>query len=522
MLSMFSANSSSVFGLRAGVLLSGGLAMGLVVGACSASLDFTECREDSDCSTFFTDDNRPMRCTNSQCVARSQCTANAQCVGLGDDFICTLNGVCAATTSNECSAPVYPSEATSDDVIFIGSIVDKTGPDMAFGEQAEAAFIQAVNDFHVGAGALPSGKQVALIPCDSGGSVEKAEAAAKHLGSLLVPAILGPLQDDQLIRAAEKGSLGAGVLAYTNSPTATAPIPFADPNRLVWQTDLSVKYLGRAFGHHLAYELDRDGFGTPTPQVTLLFLQGPYGYGMFGALATEQIDGQVPRIPEVVDQVVVSYRDVAKGLEGVETFGEADVLILIGEAEVAALLNHYAAIDRPLPNRIYIGSRSAAAVAALANPELIPRVRLIAPEYSETNLAAVRSRIGMANALPQIGLAYDAAMVTLLAMSAHTSSGPLTGVNISSAMDKLNNPDGTAVSFGDAPRTFIKAAVEALAANQSIDITGASGALNYQSDRTVCGAMVTMGLDETATNWVVVDRFAPECPSDAGTWSPAQ
>jgi hypothetical protein len=280
---------SPLLSLRSVLLLSVAGGLGLLAGACSAVLDFTECNDDSECSTYFTADNKPMHCVESQCVARSKCGSNSQCAGLGDEYICSLTGACAATTNDQCAAPIYADDKPSDDVIFIGSIVDKSGPDKDLGVAAEAAFVQALNDFHAGGGALRDGKQVAIIPCDSGGSVTTAESAAKHLGNNLnVPAILGPLADDEFTRIAEKVSVINGVLAYTNSPTAAIPLDFSDSSDLIWQSNVSVNIQGRAFGTHLKHEIDANTFGGPSPKVTLLFILDDYGYAMYYALATDK------------------------------------------------------------------------------------------------------------------------------------------------------------------------------------------------------------------------------------------
>ena len=124
--------------------------------------------------------------------------------------------------------------------------------------------------------------------------------------------------------------------------------------------------------------------------------------------------------------------------------------------------------------------------------------------------------------MPQC-LAYDAAMVTLLAMSSHTGSEPLTGVSIRAAMGKLSDPSGTAVSFGDAPNIFVKAAITALRAGKSVNLVGASGALDYGKDGSICGDMVAFGLDPTGKTFVPVDRFTADCSQSpvTGTWTPA-
>ncbi len=499
--------------------LAGGV--GLVAGACSAVLDFTECKSDADCGEFFTEDQKPMRCTESQCVPRAKCTSNSQCTGLGEGFICSLTGACAATTNDQCGAPIYPGGQPSDEVVFIGSIVDKTGPDAALGVASEAAFIQALEDFHVGGGILRSGKQVALIPCDSGGSVTEAEAAAKHLGfTLNVPAILGPLADDELARVAQKVSIVSGALAYTNSPLATSELSFDDLS-LVWLTNIHSVVQGRSFGEHLSYEIEAKTFGTGEPKATLLFAQDDYGYSMYHALATDKPEGQLNRIPEISSQVISSYRDVAAAKKSLDSFGDTDILILFGGTEVAELLAYYKASGKPWPARVYVAQRSFAAVQALGDKTLVPVLRAIGPNIESKNLPAVRTRIGDPKAPAEVGLAYDAAMVTLLGMTVHSGTEPITGVAIRSAMDKLNDPMGTAVSFGASPATFIKAAAAAITAGKTINVDGASGPLDYSDQGIICGDMIAYALSADAKSFTPAERFAADCPAITGTWTPA-
>jgi len=494
--------------------------VGMVAGACSAVLDFTECSADTECSAFFTEDQKPMRCVASQCVPRTKCTENSQCTGLGEGYICSLTGACAATTNDQCGAPVYPGGEPSDEVVFIGSIVDKSGPDAALGKTAEAAFIQALEDFDSGGGVLQSGKKVALIPCDSGGSVTNAEAAAKHLGfALNVPAILGPLDDDELGRVGEKVSIVSGALAYTNSPTATAELGFDDLS-LVWLTNINSVFQGRSFGYHLAYEIANNTF--VDPKATMLFAQDDYGYSMYHALATEKPEGEINRIPEIGSQVISSYRDVAAGQAALDSFGETDILIIFGGSEVAELLTHYNASGKEWPTRVYVAQRSFAAILALGDTTLIKNLRAIGPDLETENLAAVRTRLGDDKAPVEAGLAYDAAMTTLLAMSVHSGSQPITGVAIRSAMDRLNDPMGVPVSYGESPATFVKGAISAIGDGKTINVDGASGPLDYRDDGTICGNMVAYTLSEDAKQLVPIDRFATDCPDAVtGEWTPA-
>ncbi len=176
-----------------------------------------------------------------------------------------------------------------------------------------------------------------------------------------------------------------------------------------------------------------------------------------------------------------------------------------------------------LHHRSIVTSLAVAAVLALGDATLVDSLRAIGPDLETDNLEALRKRLGDADASAEIGLAYDAAMVTLLAMSSHTGNEPVTGVSIRAAMGKLSDPKGTPVSFGDAPGTFVKAAVTALRAGKTINLDGASGGLDYRNDGSICGNMVAFGLDAAGKALVPVERFTTDCSKSpiTGTWAPA-
>jgi hypothetical protein len=502
------------------MLAAGVFAVGVLAGACTATLDFTECREDSDCSKFFEDD-KPMRCDNFQCVARDGCENNSQCAGLGEGYVCTVVGTCVQAASDQCAAPVYPDDEVSDDVVLIGSLVAKEGPDAALGEAAEKAIVQAVKDFNA-ATKLQSGKGVALVVCDTKGTKEGAKLAASHLGeSLAVPAILGPLADLELSEVAQRVTLINGVRAFTHSPLAAAELEFPD-SKLVWQTQIGVLYQARAIGAHLAAETADGVFGDPAakPVTRMLFNQTDgYGYPMYYAIATEETDGEVNRIPEGGPQKITSYKSVADGTTKLADYvdGSTQVLILVGGAEVAELLAAYAATGSAWPTRVYIGTRSRAAVEKLGDlNDLSGALRLIGPDLGSEAALAVQARVG--DTTPEVALAYDATMATLLAMAGIAEGSAVTGPNIVTNMARLNGAEGLAISFADDPKTFIKDAVDALAMDGDLQITGASGPLDYTvSDGTMCGDLAAFTYD--GASFTLSQRFTTSCPDATGTWS---
>ena len=496
-------------------LAAGLFAVGTLFGACTATLDFTECREDSDCSKFFADD-KPMRCEDFQCVAGDGCANNSECAGLGEGYVCTVIRTCVQAASDHCAAPVYPDGMASDDVVLVGSLVAKDGPDAAVGEAVETAILQAVKDFNA-ATKLQSGKGVALVACDTKGNKDDAKLAAAHLGeALAVPAILGPLADLELGEVAQRVTLINGVRAFTHSPLAAAELKFPDSD-LVWQTQVATRYQGAAIGAHLAAETANSTF-PGNPSTVMLFNQvDSYGYAMYYAVATEETDGEINRIPQAGTQKISSYKLAEDGSTKLIDYvdGNTEALIIVGGAEVADMLAAYKASGETWPKRVYIGPRSAAAVAALGDATLSDSLRLIAPDLGGEAALAVQARVG--ETLPEVALAYDATMATLLAMSGIAEGSAVTGPSIVKNMERLSNPDGLAISFGDDPKDFVRAAVDELARGADLQISGASGPLDYQDDGTICGELTAFTFDGAA--FVAAERFTPDCDKPTGTWS---
>lgn len=493
-------------------------ALGAGAGACTATLDFTECRVDADCSKFFEDD-KPMRCEDFQCVVRDRCDGNSQCAGLGEGYVCTVVGTCIQVESDLCSAPVYPEaeEMAGDEVLLIGSIVAKDGPDAALGEAVEAAIRLAIADFNA-ITKLQNGKAIALVPCDSQGDKSKARAAATHLGdALAVPAILGPLSDGELYDVAYNVSIVNGIRAFTHSPTAAAELDFPDMN-LVWQTQVATQYQGRAIGEHIAFETAEGTFDAEPTTVMLFAQSGSYGYALYHAIATEETPGEINRIPEAGAQKISSYSTAADGMAKLDEYVDAntEVLVLAGGSEVGEMLSHLVETDT-VPTRVYIGPPSRASVQMRGDVGLAGSLRLIGPDLMGPTAQGIRDRLGDSAATPEVALAYDATMTTLLAMTAIPSDSAITGPNIAKNMARLNEADGLAISFGDPPEAFIKDAVDQLAGGKDLQVTGASGQLEYLDDGTMCGDLAAFTFDGAA--FTVGQRFATSCPEATGTWS---
>ena len=125
-----------------GLLWAAALGVATIAGACTSVLDFTECYADEDCRSFFTD-NKPMRCdTDGRCAVKDEgCDQNSECEALGDSYICGLSHRCYdySEGGDLCDEPVFPNADERDNVVFVGSLINRAGDGAAIERRLEAA-----------------------------------------------------------------------------------------------------------------------------------------------------------------------------------------------------------------------------------------------------------------------------------------------------------------------------------------------------------------------------------------------
>lgn len=502
------------------LVVSGALAA--CAGACSATLDFTECHDDSDCASFF-EDNKPMFCSASVCKVREGgCDANSQCAGLGEAYICTNSTTtreCASTQTEQCDAPIYPNGEVTDDVVFMGVMVPRDGVDATIGQAIEKAALAAIKDFN-SAGTLQNGGKVAAVVCNTKSDPKAASDAAKHLGdTLTIPVFVGPVDDLEFTRVVKEVTFAPRVNAFTMGPLVTAALDELDANGLVFSAMAGAKYQGRALGARLA--VDTGGQAVDT---LLLLEQNEYGISLYDAAATESTGENKPkRIPELEgNQVISSYTGVDPAMNflkdqlgGGATPG---VVVLFGRSEVAEILKRYKAAGYKWPEKVYVSHRSMNAIAALGDAALAPIVVALAPEI-DGKLAALRTRVNDPALPAEAALAYDATMTSLLAMSAVKAGDPVVGLKIAAAVKKLTDKTGQKIDFTGAPGAFLAAAKAEFAAGKGVDVSGFSGALDFDASGSICGPIGAYKLDATGKKFEKFAVFTPDCPAATGTWA---
>ena len=104
------------------------------------------------------------------------------------------------------------------------------------------------------------------------------------------------------------------------------------------------------------------------------------------------------------------------------------------------------------------------------------------PENFESFNIRYKLRFNDTEAITFSSLAYDAALVTIFAMSAVPQGDPVTGSGIAANVSKLVDGGGPKVSFGDVDGTellFIQKAHNALISGGTVDLKGVSGELDF-------------------------------------------
>lgn len=463
-----------------------------LLGSCSLALEFDECRTNDDCSNA-NGDALVCNLDTSVCEARPEpadvvCEDFSTCTELyGEDSTCGAQGRCALLTSDECTSVVRPSGVAPDEIVWIGSILATSEPFTSTVVPIENAIGLAVDDFN-SVTSLPDGRKVGWIACDSAGDPAVAADAAAHLiDEVGVPAIIGPALSEEVLALAPQ-VVDSGTFMISPSATA-ASIAGLDDSGLIWRTISSDAVQANAVADRLA-TLD------PPPQSILILAKNDaYGVGLFEPML-QRLAAQLPGVPTgsllYPDPVGLEPDEIERAYTTVIAEGfaqEADTIVFLGTSEILALLRIYLLAWNntgvPLPR--FLVSHGAVPslltapdlVADTFAPTLMDSLEGVSPAIQDPNnfeAFNIRYRVVFADANPLSAspLGYDAALVTLLGMVA---GGADRGVDIASAMPRLADDEGTAVSLGGVQA--VRDARELLVSGANLDIGGVSGPLDF-------------------------------------------
>lgn len=446
------------------------------------------------------------------------CTLNSEC---NDDQRCSSAGACVNLLSPECDILQWPDDG-HDDVVFLGSIMSTSGIFEDLVQPLENAFQLAVEDFNDNA-SLQSGAKIAWVGCDASAGVDAALAAAEHLrDSVEAPAIVGPIFSEQVREIAEQVTVPAEM--FVISPTASAPsLSNFDDDNLVWRVTPNDVYQGNALVDRFLNDL------SPAPQrLLVLNKDDAYGNELRDLIQTELVTN-IPNVyfaaypgPETFatqEDLLSSYGEVlgiALSQPGIaQMAGQYDSpddhythVLILGTSEAEAFIvsylgiwaTTYAPLGVPFPLITgshgvvpnlpaivaNVGITSPPALAPL-RPLLYSSVRGTSPNiFDPENFTAFniryRIRFNDQDALTSSSLGYDAAMATMFAMVTVPEDQPVTGPAIAAGMASLDDVMGDPISFGDPVAVFIQDARNALAAGNTVDLQGVSGALDWDPD----------------------------------------
>ena len=429
------------------------------------------------------------------------CMLNTECeAALGDGWLC-VDSECVSALTDECQKLVFPSQGSHDKVVLLGSIVPTSPPYDAITVPLQNGVQLAIEDYNRTTD-LPGGYRIAWIACDDAGSAVKAIAAAKHLAEVLkAPAIIGPIFSEQVIAVAQAVTIPAGAFLITPAATSKA-ITTLDDNDLVWRPISSDVYQANALADRV---LQLDPTAT---RVALLGKADAYGKGIISDVTkrlskllgvgfkTFEYPDPVSKTPDEIANEYAAILGAAWATKG----NHPDTFLFAGTSEVAnfvaGIMNLWNSEGMLIPAPRVIVTHAAipslegivnAAATAEDKMTLIANLEAVAPdvldpENFESFNIRYKLRFNDTEAITFSSLAYDAALVTIFAMSAVPQGDPVTGSGIAANVSKLVDGGGPKVSFGDVDGTellFIQKAHNALISGGTVDLKGVSGELDF-------------------------------------------
>jgi len=182
-------------------------------------------------------------------------------------------------------------------------------------------------------------------------------------------------------------------------------------------------------------------------------------------------------------------------------------VLILGTSEAEALIASYLGVwaqlyaDAPMPRFMVshgavpsmedivqnLGTVPGTEALAALRPLLMTNLEGFTPDvFDPENFAAfnIRYKVRFMNedALTTSSLSYDATLAAIFSMVTTDAEMPVTGTAVADGMASLNDAMGTPISFSGAGLNFILQARNELAAGNTVDLQGVSGALNWDPD----------------------------------------
>ncbi len=478
----------------------------LVAAAALASLAYGGCNSVLDVSQFK---------VKAAAGAAAGCATNRACIDAnGPNFVCRKeDGACVALTSENCPA-VYGSYE-EDDTIFFGTVFPLSGTNASTGRALQNSVELGARELDILNGLPPAGgsagrRHVALVQCDDASDNDKAVAAATHLVSdLRVPVLIGTNATGVTLKMATEVTIKSGT--FMISPTATGrDLTTLDDQGLFWRTapssDLQIEALMQLLPHveadlraslglapgapiSVGAAVKSDGFGTGLAKG----LVESERFAFNGSPGTSEANrpyyvsseyGNPDNAASPLDYEGTAARLLAARPHVVFMFGTNEVI-----NEVLPRLEDNWPADAP-HRPLYLFGNSGykadlwAAIARRDPTGTGLRRRVLGVTYGATGRNYDVFRISYASTFadgssPDVlstSNAYDTFyLMAYAAYAAYAAGAPaLTGRAVADAMGRLVAGAPANVGPGDSNQIL-----SALKAQQSVDLLGASGPLDF-------------------------------------------
>lgn len=491
---------------------------------CSSSVCVrATCTTDDDCGV------EGVTCQSGKCaptVTPTECTVNADCAAKGQYYICRKDThVCASLVNEQCT--VVAGKYQDDNAFIIGSILPTIGGNDAAGLAMEKGALLAVQEFDQIANGLPpkpgttARRPLVMVGCTDESNADKAVTAATHLvDNVGVSAIVGAAYSGITIKFTTTVTIPKNVLVISPSATSVAITSLQD-NNLVWRTSPSDVFQSTALAGYMPIleQKVRVDLNLPDPttqpiKVAILYKGDAYGTGLSEALeglikfngtkdATMNGANFSRKNYGNPDDPTVSPTTYSDRVNDMLAF-KPHVLFILGTAETITEIMSKVEDNWPLTDPMapgyyrprYVFGDGGQVVDLWDYIKATESKTPLPPGADDLRKRASGSVPGTEGALfnafilnyqakfgndpdPHVfgpAGAYDSIYMLAYA-AASLGDKPLTGPNLATGLTKLV-PPGTALPVGSSK---INEAFTALIAGSSIDFSGASGPLNFDT-----------------------------------------
>ncbi len=382
-----------------------------------------------------------------------------------------------------------PTSAAGEGPLKIGLLVDFTGALASFGPEHKNAAELAVKHINDAGGVL--GKPVQLVVGDSATAPEPAKAEATRLVDVeKVNAIVGSLGSSVTLAVAESVTAPAKIPQI--SPASTSPaLTNADDDDFLFRTPISDAAQGLVLAQ-LVQDLSYSS-------VCTMYVNNAYGQGLSEnfAAAFEEGGGTVTAQVSHPDQTAATSYS-AELNQCVQ--GDPEALVAIsyptGQAEVYLkeaiennLIDQFVFVDGTKDDEMFtaLGWDQFDGMSGTAPGALPPS------DFTDKFDEAYEAEYGSLYQVPFVREAYDAVIAIALAAEKAQSTD---GTKIRDALRDIGNSPGTLVA---APPDGIADALEAVRNGDDVDLSGASGSVEWDDNGDVLlGAIEVWSIDAAA------------------------